>query len=272
MELRDRHVVVTGGGSGIGAALARRLKAEGAAAVVVADVDGAAAERVAAEVGGLAVEVDLRSEAGVARLVEAAEAANGAIDVFCSNAGITGPLGGPEAPDDEWRRTLDINVMAHVWAARLLLPGMLERRGGHLMSTSSAAGLLATQGAMAYTVSKHAALAAAEYLAMTYGGDSGVSFSCFCPQGVATPMLAAVEDDPMTDSVRNAGDLISPEQAAEAIVAGIRSGTFLILSHPEVETYVRRKADDHDRWLRGMQRMQARIDAAEAERAKRAGG
>ena len=166
--------------------------------------------------------------------------------------------------DADWQRTWEINVMAHIWAARRLLPGMLERRRGHLSSTASAAGLLANPGLMPYSVTKHAAVAVAEWLAITYGGpDSGVGFSCFCPQGVATPMLETWrEEDPSSRLASASGDTISPDDAAAALVDGIAADRFLILSHPEVQTYQQRKAGDPERWLGGMQRFQAQIDAA----------
>jgi NAD(P)-dependent dehydrogenase (short-subunit alcohol dehydrogenase family) len=267
MELQGAHAVVTGGASGIGAALARRLAAVGAARVVVADIDGDAAEALAAEIGGLGLRVDVGSEAGIADLVDHAEAEGGPIDLFCSNAGIAGPYGGPEISDADWQRTWNINVMAHIWAARRLLPGMLERGSGHLSSTASAAGLLANPGLMPYSVTKHAAVAVAEWLAITYGGPgSGVGFSCFCPQGVATPMLETWrEEDPSSRLASASGETISPEDAAAALVAGIAEDRFLILSHDEVQTYQQRKAGDPERWLGGMQRFQAQIDAARAD-------
>ncbi len=272
MKVAGAHAVVTGGGSGIGAALAQRLARAGARAVVVADIDGAAAGRVAAELAadtadsfGLAVDVGRAAE--IDRLVDAAEARFGPVDLFCSNAGIAGPYGGPEVGDEDWQRTWEINVMAHVWAARRLLPGMLERGHGHLSATASAAGLLANPGLMPYSVTKHAAVAVAEWLAITYGGPgSGVSFSCFCPQGVATPMLETWrEEDPSSRLASASGETITPDEAAAALVAGIEEGRFLVLSHPEVETYIQRKATDPPRWLAGMQRFQAEIDQARTE-------
>jgi NAD(P)-dependent dehydrogenase (short-subunit alcohol dehydrogenase family) len=267
VKLDSAHVVVTGGAAGIGAAAARAFAAAGARGVVAADRDGEGAAATAAEIGGLGVEVDLGSEAGVAELVARAEAEYGPVDVFCSNAGIAGPYGGPEVGDEEWQRTWNVNVMAHVWAARLLLPGMLERRHGHLSSTASAAGLLANPGLMPYSVTKHAAVAVAEWLAITYGGgDSGVGFSCFCPQGVATPMLETWRrEDPSSRLASASGATISAEEAAAVLVEGIAEDRFLILSHPEVRTYLERKVADPERWLGGMQRFQAQIDAARAQ-------
>lgn len=267
MQIDGAHVVVTGGAAGIGAAAARAFARAGARGVVVADRDGEGAAATAAEVGGLGIEVDLGSEDGVAELVERAEAGNGPVDLFFSNAGIAGPYGGPEVADEEWERTWNVNVMAHIWAARILLPGMLERRHGHLSSTASAAGLLANPGLMPYSVTKHAAVAVAEWLAITYGGNgSGVGFSCFCPQGVATPMLETWRrEDPSSRLASASGDTISPDEAAQALLEGIEGGRFLILSHPEVQTYMQRKAADPERWLAGFQRFQAKIDRARAE-------
>jgi NAD(P)-dependent dehydrogenase (short-subunit alcohol dehydrogenase family) len=274
MELQGCHAVVTGGASGIGAALVRRLAEAGAARIVVADIDGDAAEQIAAEVEaqapgvealGLAVDVGREEEIG--RLVDAAEDHSGPVDLFCSNAGIAGPYGGPEVSNEDWQRTWNINVMAHIWAARRLLPGMLDRGHGHLSSTASAAGLLANPGLMPYSVSKHAAVAVAEWLAITYGGrESGVGFSCFCPQGVATPMLETWrEQDPSSRLASASGETITPEDSADALVRGIAEDRFLILSHAEVQIYMQRKAGDPARWLGGMQRFQAEIDAARAE-------
>jgi NAD(P)-dependent dehydrogenase (short-subunit alcohol dehydrogenase family) len=279
MELRGRHAVVTGAAQGIGAAIARALAAAGARAVVLADLDrdrtGAVAREIAAGAagGGAAVEtlglaVDVGREEEIDRLVSAAEERFGPVDLFCSNAGIAGPRGGPEVPDAEWQRTWNVNVMSHIWAARRLLPGMLKRRSGHLNSTASAAGLLANPGLMPYSVTKHAAVAVAEWLAITYGSGTGVGFSCFCPQGVATPMLEAWrEEDPASRLAARSGETISPERAAAALIAGLEDDRFLILSHDEVTAYVQRKAADHERWLGGKQRFQAEIDAAGAERA-----
>ncbi len=267
MKVAGARAVVTGGGSGIGAAICRELAARGAAGVVVADLDGEAAAAVAAAVGGIGIEIDVGRETEIARLVDRAEAELGGVDLFCSNAGVAGPYGGPEVGDQLWQRTWEINVMSHVWAARRLLPGMLARGSGHLSSTASAAGLLANPGLMTYSVTKHAALAVAEWLAITYGGpESGVEFSCFCPQGVATPMLETWrEEDPSSRLASASGDAITPAEAAAVLVAGIEDGRFLILSHPEVQTYAQRKATDPERWLTGMQRFQAQIDAARAE-------
>jgi NAD(P)-dependent dehydrogenase (short-subunit alcohol dehydrogenase family) len=270
VKLAGSHVVVTGGASGIGAAIARRLARESPRGVVLADLDADAANRVAGELVAAGCEavgigVDVGSEGGIAALVDEAEERLGPVDVFCSNAGVAGPLGGPEVEDGEWQRIWEVNVMAHIRAARRLLPGMLDRGSGHLSSTASAAGLLTSPGAMPYSVSKHAAVAVAEWLAITYGGPgTGVSFSCLCPQGVATPMLEALSEDPSARAAIASG-AIQPEDAAEELVAAIAAGRFLALPHAEVGLYMQRRAGDHDRWLGGMQRLQAEIDRARAD-------
>jgi NAD(P)-dependent dehydrogenase (short-subunit alcohol dehydrogenase family) len=252
MELADKVVVVTGGASGIGRALSLRFAAEGARAVAVADRDADGAQQVAAEIGAraIAVPTDVSDEAEVRRLVEVTEEAHGPIDLFCSNAGIaTG--GGVEATNDEWQRIWDINVMAHVFAARAVLPGMLARGEGYLLNTASAAGLLTQIGSAPYAVTKHAAVALAEWLSITHG-DAGIRVSCLCPQGVRTPMLG--------DGGALLGPgAIEPEQVADAVVAGLRAEEFLILPHPEVREYFRRKGDDYERWLKGMRRLQSRV-------------
>ena len=254
MELKDKHVVVTGGGNGIGRALCRRFASEGAAAVVVADLDGEAAGAVAAEIGGLALATNVAVEADVVSLVERAVEANGPVDLFCANAGIV-VTGGVEASDEEWQRIWDVNLMAHVYAARALLPGWLARGEGYLLQTASAAGLLTGLGTLSYSVTKHAVVALAEWLSITYG-DAGVKVSCLCPQGVRTNMLMAGGEDESNFLLPGS---VSPEHVADVVVAGLGDERFLILPHPEVEEYFKRKANDYDRWLRGMRRMQARI-------------
>lgn len=252
MKLNGKAVVVTGGASGIGRAMCRRFAAEGPRGVVVADVDAAGAEAVAREIGGLAVATDVRREADVVALVERATAAYGPIDLFCSNAGIA-IEGGVEAPDSAWQRIWEINLMAHVYAARAVLPGMLARGEGYLLQTGSAAGLLTQIGSAPYAVTKHAAVSLAEWLAITYG-DRGIKVSCLCPQGVRTNLLA--EAGKLNFLMTGA---LEPEQVAEAVVAGLDEERFLILPHPEVAEFMRRKTDDYDRWLRGMRRLQGKL-------------
>ncbi|HLK44322.1 MAG TPA: SDR family oxidoreductase [Thermoleophilia bacterium] len=260
MEVRGRVVVVTGGASGIGRALATRFAAEGAAAVVIADQDADGADAVATEIGGLAIQTDVSREDDVATLVARATREAGPIDLFCSNAGIGGAEGGPEVANDAWQRIWDINVMAHVYAARHVLPDMLQRGEGYLLNTASAAGLLTNLGNLTYTVTKHAAVGLAEWLAITYG-DRGIRVSCLCPQGVRTPMLLGGIGATAGNSVLAGGGMIEPEDVAQAVIEGIAAERFLILPHPEVADYVRRKADDPDRWLAGMRRLLARVHA-----------
>jgi NAD(P)-dependent dehydrogenase (short-subunit alcohol dehydrogenase family) len=254
MELAGRHVVVTGAGSGIGHGLARRFAAEGARAVVVADVDLAGAESVASEIGGLAVHTDVSQESEIQALIARAREANGPIDLFCSNAGVAGPAGGPEAPDEEWQRIWDINVMAHVRAARALLPEMVDRGEGYLLNTASAAGLLTQVSALAYSATKHAAVAVAEWLAISYA-DAGIKVSCLCPQAVRTPLLEIALEDPVGAAPLLAGGVLEPADVADAVVAGIREERFLILPHPEVAKFMALKGAQPERWLNGMRRL-----------------
>jgi NAD(P)-dependent dehydrogenase (short-subunit alcohol dehydrogenase family) len=255
MEITDKVVVVTGGANGIGRALCKRFAAGGARGVVVADKDQEGAAEVAREINGLAVSTDVSVEGDLVKLVEQTEARFGPIDLFCSNAGI-GLDGGPEISNEGWERIWQINVMAHIYAARAVLPGMLERGSGYLLNTASAAGLLTQIGSAPYSVTKHAAVAFAEWLAITYG-DSGIKVSCLCPQGVRTNMLRKAEERG-TGSFLTEGAL-EPEEVADIVAAGIAEERFLILPHPEVAEYFRRKATDYDRWLRGMRRLQTKI-------------
>jgi len=254
MHLAHKVAIVTGGATGIGRALCRRFAAEGARAVVVADLDAAGAAQVASEINGLAVTTDVAREADIIRLVEQATAAYGPVDLFCSNAGIA-TEGGTEVPDEAWQRIWHINFMAHVYAARAVLPAMLARGEGYLLQTASAAGLLTQIGSAPYSVTKHAAVAFAEWLSVTYA-DRSIRVSCLCPQGVRTNMLAAALDGPGKFLVDSA---LTPEQVADAVVEGLAAERFLILPHREVGDYFRRKADDYDRWLRGMRRLQAKL-------------
>jgi NAD(P)-dependent dehydrogenase (short-subunit alcohol dehydrogenase family) len=254
MELANRHVVVTGAAGGIGRALVRRFAAEGARAVVAADRDLEGAGAVAAEVGGLAVELDAGREDSVRALVEQARAANGPIDVFVSNAGVPGAMGGPEAGDDAWDEAWRVNVMAHVWASRALLAEMTERGEGYLINTASAAGLLTQVSSLVYSVTKHAAVALAEWLAIEYG-DAGVRVSCICPQGVRTPMLDLAMTEPASAAALSAGGLIEPEDVADAVIAGIAAERLLILPHENVAGFMALKGSEPERWLRGMRRI-----------------
>ena len=263
MELPGAVVVVTGAGSGIGAGLARRFAAAGAASVVVSDRDGAAAQRVADEIGGTADTTDVTDEAAVAALVERTLAAHGRIDLFCSNAGVFAG-GGVEVDTATWQHVFAVNVLAHVHAARAVLPSMLERGNGYLLNVASAAGLLTTPGDAPYTVTKHGAVAFAEWLAVTYG-DRGIDVSVVCPLGVATPLLL----DPLEEGrsaasvVAASGEVLTPEAVAQCVVEGIAEGRFLILPHPEVGIYWAQKAADPDRWLAGVRRLVQKTTAVE---------
>ena len=248
MEISDKVIVVTGGASGIGRALCRRFAAERAKAIVVADLDAAGARAVANEIRGHAIEVDVTREDQMARLVARTLEAHGRIDLFCSNAGIAVD-GDEHTPDADWDRCWHVNVMAHVLAARAVLPSMLARASGYLLQTVSAAGLLTHIHSATYAVTKHASLAFAEWLSIRYG-DRGIRVSALCPQGVRTNMLNRAGERAafLLDGA------IEPERVADEVVAGLADERFLILPHPEVAEYFRRKAGDYDRWLRGMRR------------------
>ncbi|MFF4954054.1 SDR family oxidoreductase [Streptomyces chattanoogensis] len=252
--VRDKAVVVTGAGGGIGAALARRFAAEGAR-VVVNDLDEAKAQRTAEETGGIAVPGDASAVVPAAR-----EALGGAVDIFCANAGV-GTGGGPEAPEDAWELAWDVNVMAHVRAARELLPEWLARGEGRFVSTVSAAGLLSMVGAAPYSVTKHGAYAFAEWLSLTYR-HRGIDVHAICPQGVRTDMLAATGA---------AGDLvlaptaISPEEVADALFPAMDKGRFLVLPHPEAADYYIGRATDPDRWLASMNHLQRKLEESEGD-------
>jgi NAD(P)-dependent dehydrogenase (short-subunit alcohol dehydrogenase family) len=253
VELPGKHVVVTGAASGIGRACAARFVSEGAR-VVVSDLDADKLRVVADEIGATPVPADVGHEAQIVELIAAAEAAHGPTDLFFSNAGVPGPGGGPEAPDEELQRTWEINVMAHVWAARALLPGWIERGEGYLLSTASAAGLLTQVSALGYSITKHAAVALAEWLSITYA-DAGITVSCLCPQGVRTPMLDVALDDPVGAAPLLAGGLLEPEDVAAAVVAGVREERFLILPHEDVAKHMALKGAQPERWLSGMRRL-----------------
>jgi NAD(P)-dependent dehydrogenase (short-subunit alcohol dehydrogenase family) len=252
VEASGATVVVTGGGSGIGAALCRAFAGAGARGVVVADVNEQGARAVAAEVGGTAVVTDVTREADVVALVRRATELHGAVDFYCSNAGVAFG-GGTEAPDSEWQRSWEVHVMAHVYAARAVLPAMLGRGQGYFIGTASAAALLNHVASAPYAVTKAATLSFLEWLAITHG-SRGVRVSALCPQGVRTPMLAAAgERDFLHDGA------LEPEVVAQAVLDAVAAERFLILPHPEVSEYFARKSSDYDRWLRGMQRLRDRV-------------
>jgi NAD(P)-dependent dehydrogenase (short-subunit alcohol dehydrogenase family) len=262
MELADRICVVTGGASGIGRALSLRFAAEGAKAVVVIDRDADGALATADEIGerGIPSTADVTVEADIEAVVETTENEVGPIDLFASNAGILSGQG-VDATDEDWQRVWLVNVMAHVFAARAMVPRMVARGGGYLLNTASAAGLLSQPGDAAYSVTKHAAVGLAEWLAITYG-DQGVKVSCLCPMAVATPMIgisgAGPEGGTVSSSEAGAAavmGILPPEKVADAVVEGLRDERFLILPHPEVATFEQRRANDRDRWLAGMRRL-----------------
>jgi NAD(P)-dependent dehydrogenase (short-subunit alcohol dehydrogenase family) len=285
VEIAGRVAVVTGGASGIGRSICLALADAGAAGVVVADIDAAGAVNVAAQIeaaghSALAVQADMSREADVQALVARTEDALGPVDLFFSNAGII-VAGGIEVADDAWSRIWAINVQSHVYAARALLPGMLDRGRGCLAITASAAGLLTQLGSAPYAVTKHAAVALAEWLSITYG-ERGVSFSVLCPQAVTSNLAVTSRrelgqdavlagtgppDLGAADAARVSGGaaqaavdgVLEPDQVAAVVLEAVRSEQFLILPHPDVATYERRRADDRERWLRGMRRLQARL-------------
>lgn len=255
MNVLGKTVVVTGGASGIGRALCMRFAAEGAKVVIVADIDHAVSQEVARDIeGGEAIPCNVASEAEVAALVDHVLKVHGPIDLFCNNAGI-GVAGGCDVPNHDWQRIWDVNVMAHVFAGRAVLPSMLARKQGYFLQTASAAGLLTQIGSAPYAVTKHAAVAFAEWLSVTYG-DHGIGVSVLCPQGVRTAMLES--SDARTRALLESNAL-DPRDVADAVIKGLEEEKFLILPHPDVLEYFRRKAADYDRWLRGMRRLQASV-------------
>ena len=250
MELADKVVVVTGAARGIGEAMARRFAGEQTRGIVVSDIDGDALATVADDIGAVAVTADIAVEADTVALIDVAEDRFGPVDLFCANAGI-GIIGDEQNPDDDWDRLWGINVMSHVHAARRLVPEWQARGEGYFLATVSAAGLLTNLKAAQYSVTKHAALAFAEWLSVTYG-DDGIRVSALCPQGVRTRLLdVADEFRTLLDPVA-----LEPSEVADAVVAGLASEQFLILPHPEVAKYFQNKANDYDRWLGGMRKLQ----------------
>lgn len=254
MQIQNKVVVVTGGANGIGRALCRAFAAAGARAVIVADLDEENAKRVASEIKGTPAVANVGKEADVQRLVERTSKQFGQIDIFCSNAGI-GVQGGPDASDTDWLRSWDVNVMAHIYAARAVLPQMLARKEGYLVQTVSAAGLLTQIGSAPYSVTKHAAMSFAEWLAITYG-DQGIRVSALCPQGVKTQMLLNAEFGGGAFLLEGA---LEPEKVAADVVQAVTEERFLILPHPEVAKYFQNKANDYERWLKGMRKLQAKM-------------
>ncbi len=255
MEVRDKVVIVTGGASGIGRALCEAFAKQGARGVVVADLDEAGATQVAGAIGAIAMGVNVADEADVQRLVQASTERFGRVDLFCSNAGVI--LRADEgASNEHWQRHWDVNVMAHVYAARAVLPQMLARGEGYLLQTASAAGLLSQVNAAPYSVTKHAAVGFAEWLSIAYG-ERGIRVSCLCPQGVRTPMLRSADGGNRPSFL--ADGALSASQVADAVIEGLRKEEFLILPHAEVLSFFQRKAADYERWLRGMRRLRDKV-------------
>jgi NAD(P)-dependent dehydrogenase (short-subunit alcohol dehydrogenase family) len=258
MDPEGRHIVVTGAASGIGRACALAFADQGAT-VTASDVDLAGAE----ELGLTAIQADVGREEDIVALISEAQQANGPIDAFFSNAGITGPPGGPpELGNDDWDLLWRVNVQSHIWAAKHLLPMMLERGEGYLLSTASAAGLLTQLGALGYAATKHAAVAVAEWIDITYR-DRGVRASCLCPQFVNTPMVTEGLD---VEKLRQIAEILEPEQVADEVVQAFRDERFLILPHAEVGRYIRNRGADHERWLQGMRQLQAQLGGLERPR------
>ena len=250
MEVRDKVVVVTGAANGIGRALAKRFSEEGAGKIIIADLDEQGLKRVETETGAESFKTNVASEADIKQLINSCERKYGGIDLLCNNAGI-GVNGGPEVPNEDWQKIWEINVMAHVYAARAAIPGMLRRGSGYILNTASAAGLLSQIGSAPYAVTKHAAVSFAEWLAITYG-DRGLKVSVLCPQAVRTAMTA---NDP--DGVASVDGMIEPEQVSEAVVTTLKNESFLVLPHPKVLDYMQRKSGDYDRWIEGMKKLQS---------------
>jgi NAD(P)-dependent dehydrogenase (short-subunit alcohol dehydrogenase family) len=273
MELADKTAVITGAAAGIGRAMAVRFAQEGARGVVVSDIDGDGAVRVAAEIdaerpgSAIAVPCDVADRSQTQELVRQAEERFGPVDLFCANAGIGGGMG-LEASDEEWDAALAVNVRAHIVAAQLLVPGWVERGEGYFLSTASAAGLLTMVGSAPYAVTKHAAVAFAEWLALTYG-DQGVRVSCLCPMAVRTQLLEAGLELPGETGAGlritvGSGQLLEPSQIADAVVAGIASERFLILPHPEVQQMAEGKVADRDAWLAALRAVRNKVLASPA--------
>ena len=254
MEVKDKIIVITGGGSGIGRALAVRFHAEGAKKIVAVDINLSNAEDTAQMVDGVAMMADVAVEADIQRVIEDTESTLGPIDLFCSNAGV-GMGENIDSPNEEWQTIWDINVMSHVYAARHLVPRMVSRGGGYFLNTSSAAGLLNQIGGAAYGVTKHAAVGFGEWLAIHHKHE-GIKVSMLCPQAVRTPMTA-IDNDAVAAAANNG--MIEPEELAETVVEGLRKESFLILPHPVVLDYMRNKTTDYDRWIGGMSRLMQKI-------------
>ncbi len=255
MKIKDKIAIVTGAASGIGKALCHRFCQEGAAGIVAVDINEEGAATVARSVGGIGFGADVAKEADIVRVVEETEKKYGRIDVFVSNAGISvsDPSNAASASNEGWNRSWDIHVMAHVYAARAVLPRMIAQGSGYLLNTASAAGLLSQIGTAPYSVTKHAAVGFAESLAIAHH-DEGIRVSVLCPQAVRSGMTAGTDG-----GVAGLDGMLEPEEVGEAVIKAMDEERFLILPHPEVLTYMRRKTADYDRWLRGMRRLRDRM-------------
>ncbi|GAC1320414.1 MAG: SDR family oxidoreductase [Thermoleophilaceae bacterium] len=273
MEPEGRTSIVTGAASGIGRALAWKLAEAGAAGVMLADIDRERAEAVADEISGVhpgrarAVGCDVADPAGLAALIAACKEAFGPVDIFFANAGVAAGVD-LEPSDEVWDLAFDVNIRSHIIAARLLVPGWLERGGGYFVSTASAAGLLTQIGSAPYAVTKHAAVAFAEWLSVSYG-DRGIGVSCLCPMGVNTSMLKpgrelSERERVASRAVVSAGAVLEPEEVADRVIEGLQAERFLILPHPEVLDFYRFKGSDYDRWIGGMRRLAAKLEGASA--------
>jgi NAD(P)-dependent dehydrogenase (short-subunit alcohol dehydrogenase family) len=264
MKLSGRHIVVTGAAGGIGRALAARFAAEGARAITIADRDGPGVAEAGRALDAFAVCADLTTEDAVVGLIDQAESHGGPVDVFVSNAGFVA-AGGLAVGETDFEASWALHVMAHVWASRRLVPAMVSRGGGYLVVTASAAGLLSNVRSLPYTLTKHAAVALAEWLSITYG-DAGIRSSCICPLGVRTDLLF---EDPVATGDLASGRKLDPSDVADAVIVGMAHERCLILPHGEVEEYVSRKALDHERWLRGMRALNQRMADADELAKKR---
>lgn len=251
MDIRDKVAIVTGGASGIGRSIAQRFAADGARAVVVADLNFERAEAVARDIKGLAVRCDVSQEADIQALVATTRQRFGQVDAYISNAGILGRIGGFELEDPLWDKMWQIHGMAHVWAARAVVPEMVARGEGFFLVTASAAGLLTIVESAPYAVTKHAAVAFAEWLRIAYG-RKGLRVSCLCPQSVQTDMVTGDGGSASHDGI------LAPEVVAQEVVTAMQTEQFLVLPHPEVAQYFRNKGQDYERWIGGMQKMYAR--------------
>ena len=253
MEIKDKRVVVTGAASGIGKALSVAFHKAGAKSVVSVDMNLEGAQATANDVNGIAIEANVGNETDIVNVIEKANEASGGIDIFCSNAGIGVAPGFIDVKNEDWQNIWEVNVMSHIFAARNVLPQMLERGEGYLMRTASAAGLLTQLGAAGYSVTKAAAVSFAEWLKITYG-SKGIGVSCLCPQAVKTAMTAG------GPGVAGIDGMIEPEEAAADVLDAIEKERFLVTPHEEVLEYIKRKSTDRDRWISGMQRLQQRFE------------